>query len=333
MSDFFNIIKIKQMIKITAADVKKLRAATGAGMMDCKNSLVEAEGDFDKAISILRKKGQKVADKRADRESSEGVAIAKINENKTLGVAIVLACETDFVGKNDDFVALANSFVDIALNTDNKEDFLNADFGGMTVAEKLIEQTGVIGEKLEITAFEKVEAPYVGSYIHGNKIAAIVGLSAVIDKADVLTRDLAMQAASMGATTLSYKDFDPEFVASETEARIAVIEKENIELGRLGKTLKNIPKYISMAQLTENVLAKATEDAKAELKAEGKPEQIWDKILPGKLERFISDNTTLDQEKCLLDQDFIKDAKKNVSEYVKTYGDVEVASFSRVELG
>jgi len=300
---------------------------------DFKNALVEAEGDFDKAITILRKKGQKVADKRADRESSEGVAIAKINENKTLGVAIVLACETDFVGKNDDFVALANSFVDIALNTDNKEDFLNADFGGMTVAEKLIEQTGVIGEKLEITAFEKVEAPYVGSYIHGNKIAAIVGLSAVIDKADVLTRDLAMQAASMGATTLSYKDFDPEFVASETEARIAVIEKDNIELGRLGKTLKNVPKYISMAQLTEDVLAKATEDAKAELKAEGKPEQIWDKILPGKLERFISDNTTLDQEKCLLDQDFIKDAKKNVSEYVKTYGDVEVASFSRVELG
>ena len=333
MSDFFNIIKIKQMIKITAADVKKLRAATGAGMMDCKNSLVEAEGDFDKAISILRKKGQKVADKRADRESSEGVAIAKINENKTLGVAIVLACETDFVGKNDDFVALANSFVDIALNTDNKEDFLNADFEGMTVAEKLIEQTGVIGEKLEITAFEKVEAPYVGSYIHGNKIAAIVGLSAAIDKADVLTRDLAMQAASMGATTLSYKDFDPEFVASETEARIAVIEKENIELGRLGKTLKNVPQYISMAQLTENILAKATEDAKAELKAEGKPEQIWDRILPGKLERFISDNTTLDQEQCLLDQDFIKDAKKNVAEYVKTYGDVEVASFSRVELG
>ena len=321
------------MANITAADVKKLRTATGAGMMDCKNALVEAEGDFDKAITILRKKGQKVADKRADRESSEGVAIAKINENKTLGVAIVLACETDFVGKNDDFVALANSFVDIALNTDNKEDFLNADFGGMTVAEKLIEQTGVIGEKLEITAFEKVEAPYVGSYIHGNKIAAIVGLSAVIDKADVLTRDLAMQAASMGATTLSYKDFDPEFVASETEARIAVIEKDNIELGRLGKTLKNVPKYISMAQLTEDVLAKATEDAKAELKAEGKPEQIWDKILPGKLERFISDNTTLDQEKCLLDQDFIKDAKKNVSEYVKTYGDVEVASFSRVELG
>ena len=122
--------------------------------------------------------------------------------------------------------------------SDSKEDFLAADFGGMTVAEKLIEQTGVIGEKLDITAFERVEAPFVGSYIHGNKIAAMVGLTSAVDKADVLTKDLAMQAASMGATTLSYKDFSAEFVANETEARIAVIEKDNIELGRLGKTLK-----------------------------------------------------------------------------------------------
>jgi len=321
------------MANVTAADVKKLRTATGAGMMDCKNALVEAEGDFDKAISILRKKGQKIADKRADRDSSEGVAIAKINDSNTVGTAIVLACETDFVGKNDSFKELANQFVTIAMNFDNKEDFLNADFDGMTVAEKLVEQTGVIGEKLDITAFEKIAAPFVGSYIHGNKIAALVGLTAAVDNADVLTKDLAMQAASMGATTLSYKDFEPSFVASETEARIAVIEKDNIELGRLGKTLKNVPQYISMAQLTEDVIAKAKEDAKAELKAEGKPEQIWDRILPGKLERFISDNTTLDQEKCLLDQDFIKDDKKNVAEYVKTFGDVEVSSFSTVALG
>ena len=118
-----------------------------------------------------------------------------------------------------------------------------------------------------------------------------------------------MQVASMGASTLSYKDFDPAFIASETEARIAVIEKDNIELGRLGKNLKNIPQYISMAQLTADALAQAEDAAKAELKAEGKPEQIWDKILPGKMERFISDNTSLDQEQCLLDQNFIKDDK------------------------
>ncbi len=324
---------MENTIKISAADVKKLREATGAGMMDCKNALKEAEGNFDKAIEVLRKKGQKVAAKRADRESTEGLAVTKINDDNTVGVAIVLACETDFVGKNDSFKVLANQFVDIAINHSNKEDFLTADFGGMTVAEKLIEQTGVIGEKIEITAFERLEAPYVGSYTHIGKIAAIVGLSTTIDKADVLTKDVAMQVASMGATTLSYKDFDPAFVASETEARIAVIEKDNIELGRLGKTLKNVPQYISMSQLSEDVIAQAEEAAKAELKAEGKPEQIWDRILPGKMERFISDNTTLDQEQCLLDQNFIKDEKLNVAKYITSYGDVTVTGFKRVSLG
>jgi elongation factor Ts len=324
---------LNRMANITAADVKKLRTSTGAGMMDCKNALVEANGDFDAAIDILRKKGQKIAAKRADRESTEGVAVAKINADNTAGVAIVLACETDFVGKNEKFVALAGQFADIALNHSDKESFLTADFGGMTVAEKLVEQTGVIGEKLDITAFDRVEAAYVGSYVHINKIAALVGLSSNVDKSDVLTKDLAMQAASMGASSLSYKDFDPAFIASELEARIAVIEKDNIELGRLGKTLKNIPQYISMAQLSEDVLATAEEAAKAELKAEGKPEQIWNKILPGKMERFISDNTTLDQEQCLLDQVFIKDDKKKVADYIKTYGDVEVVKFSRVALG
>jgi len=321
------------MIKITAAEVNKLRQATGAGMMDCKKALVEAEGDFDKAIDNLRKKGQKVAANRADRDSSEGAAVAKINADNTVGVAIVLGCETDFVGKNENFLALASQFGDIALNHDTKEAFLAADFGGMTVAEKLIEQTGVIGEKLDINAFDKIEAAFVGSYVHINKIAAVVGLSAKVDNADVLVKDVAMQVASMGASTLSFKDFDPAFIASETEARIAVIEKDNIELGRLGKTLKNIPQYISMAQLTADVLAQAEEAAKAELKAEGKPEQIWNKILPGKMERFISDNTSLDQEQCLLDQNFIKDDKVRVANYVESYGDVSITGFKRVSLG
>ena len=322
-----------EAVKITAAEVNKLRQATGAGMMDCKNALVEAEGNFDNAIDVLRKKGQKVAAKRADRESSEGAAVAKINADSTAGVTIVLGCETDFVGKNENFLKLASDFADIALNYNSKEEFLAADFGGMTVAEKLVEQTGVIGEKLEINAFEKLEAAYVGMYVHINKIGALVGLTAKVDNADVLAKDVAMQVASMGATTLSYKDFDAAFVASETEARIAVIEKDNIELGRLGKTLKNVPTYISMAQLTPEVIAEAEEAAKAQLKAEGKPEQIWDKILPGKMERFISDNTTLDNEQCLLDQAFIKDDKLNVAQYVESYGDVSITGFKRVSLG
>ncbi|TVZ58550.1 elongation factor Ts [Flavobacteriaceae bacterium MAR_2010_105] len=324
---------MENTVKISAAEVNKLRQATGAGMMDCKKALVEAGGDFDKAIEVLRKKGQKVAEKRADRESSEGAAIAKINDDNTVGVAIVLGCETDFVGKNENFVALASELAEIAINYNSKEEFLAADFGGMTVADKLTEQTGVIGEKLDITAFEKLEAAYVGSYVHINKIAALVGLSSEVNNAETLVKDVAMQVASMGATTLSYKDFDPAFIASETEARIAVIEKDNEELARLGKTLKNVPEYISMAQLTPEVLAEAEATAKAELKAEGKPEQIWDRILPGKMERFISDNTTLDQEKCLLDQTFIKNEKQNVAQYVASYGDVSVTGFKRVTVG
>ncbi|NER18011.1 translation elongation factor Ts [Spongiivirga citrea] len=320
------------MVKVTAAEVNKLRKATGAGMMDCKKALVEAEGDFDKAIEVLRKKGQKVAAKRADRDSSEGVAVARVNDDKTQAVVFSLNCETDFVAKNDDFVALADQLADIAMTVDSKDAFLAADFNGMTVADKLTEQTGVIGEKIEIGGFEKLSADFIGSYVHGKKIAAVVGLSDKADKAEQLTKELAMQVASMGATSLSYKGFDPAYVAAETEARIAEISKENEELARLGKTLKNVPQYISMLQLTPEVMAKAEADAKEQLKAEGKPEQIWDRILPGKMERFVSDNTTLDQEQCLLDQKFIMDEKKTVEDYVKTFGDVTVVDFKRVSL-
>jgi elongation factor Ts len=321
-------------MKITASLVNELRQKTGAGMMDCKNALVEAEGDIQGAIDVLRKKGQRVAEKRADRDSSEGAAVTKINADSTLGVAIVLGCETDFVGKNEGFLSLANQFAEIAINYDSLEDFLGADFGGITVADKLVEQTGVIGEKLEIKAFEKLAAPFVGTYVHDNKIAALTGLTANVAGAEEVAKDISMQVASMGATQLSYKEFTPEFVASETEARIAVIEKENIELGRLGKTLKNVPKYISMAQLNADVMAAAEVEAKEQLAAEGKPEQIWDKILPGKMERFISDNTTLDQEKCLLDQKFIKDEKMTVADYVASKGaGLEVTGFKRVSLG
>lgn len=206
------------MVKITAAEVNKLRKATGAGMMDCKKALVEAEGDFDKAIEILRKKGQKVAAKRADRESTEGAAIAKVNADKTVGVSIVLGCETDFVGKNENFVNLAHGLAEVALDCASKEEFLAKDFGGMTVADKLIEQTGVIGEKLDINAFEKVEAPFVGSYIHaGNKIATIVGLSATVDGADVVAKDVAMQAAAMNPIALNEEGVDASIIEKEIE--------------------------------------------------------------------------------------------------------------------
>ncbi len=236
------------MAKITAAEVNKLRKTTGAGMMDCKNALVEAEGDFEKAIEILRKKGQKVAAKRADRASTEGAAIAKVNADNTSGVAIVLGCETDFVGKNESFVKLANDFADIALNFADKDAFLAADFGGITVAEKLIEQTGVIGEKLEITAFERVEAPFVGFYIHaGNKIATLVGLSSNADGAAVVAKDVAMQAAAMNPIALNEDGVDASVIEKEIEIAKDQLRAEgkpeamldNIAKGKLKRFFKD----------------------------------------------------------------------------------------------
>lgn len=319
------------MANITAAEVNKLRQATGAGMMDCKKALVEAEGDFDKAIDVLRKKGQKVAANRADRDSSEGAVMSRVNADNTRGIVVSLNCETDFVAKNDAYMALANEIADIAATVNSKEELLAAHMGNMTVQEKLIEQTGVIGEKLEIGGFESLEAPFVGAYVHGNKIGALVGLNAASDKAAEVAKNVAMQVASMGATTLSYKDFDAAFVASETEARIAVIEKDNIERARLGKPLKNIPLFISRSQVTEAALAEAKAGFEAELKAEGKPEAIWDRITAGKLERFIADNCSLDQEQCLLDQNYIMDDSMSVAKYVASKG-AEVVGFKRVSI-
>lgn len=273
------------MANITAAEVNKLRQTTGAGMMDCKKALVEAEGDFELAIEILRKKGQKVAANRADRESTEGAVIAKVNEAKTSGVIVSLNCETDFVAKNDNFVALANQFAEIALNHDSKEDFLNAKFDTITVAEKLIEQTGVIGEKIEIGTFEKVTAPFVGFYIHaGNKISTLVGLSANVEGAEVVAKDVAMQAAAMN------------------------------------------PVALDEASVDQSVIDKEIEIAKDMLRQEGKPEAMLENIAKGKLQRFFKDNT-------LVNQDFIKDNKLSVAQYVKTIGDVTIVNFKRVALG
>ena len=272
------------MVKVTAAEVNKLRKATGAGMMDCKNALVEAEGDFDKAIDVLRKKGQKVAAKRADRESSEGAAVSKINADNTAGVAIVLGCETDFVGKNDSFLALANELAEVALNYATKEEFLAADFNGMTVAEKLVEQTGVIGEKLDINGFEKLEAPFVSTYVHINKIAALVGLSAKVDKADILAKDVAMQVAAMNPVALT---------------------KDNV---------------------AKEVIDRELEIAKDQIRQEGKPEHMLEKIAAGKLNKFFKEST-------LLSQDFIKNNKINVETYVKELDkDITVSNFLRFSL-
>jgi elongation factor Ts len=273
-------------MKITASEVNKLRQATGAGMMDCKNALVEAEGNFDLAVENLRKKGQKVAAKRADRDSAEGAVLAKVNADNTAAVIVSVNCETDFVAKNDSYLALANSILDVALNQTSLESLLAADFGGMTVAEKLIEQTGVIGEKIEIGGFERIEDAFVGSYIHaGNRIATIVGLSAPAEGAAVAAKNVAMQAAAMNPLALNEDGVDA-----------SVIEKE-IEI------------------------------AKDQLRAEGKPEAMLDNIAKGKIKRFFKDNT-------LVNQDYIKDSKQSVAQYVKSVGaDLTVTNFRRLALG
>lgn len=273
------------MANITAADVNNLRQITGAGMMDCKKALVEADGDKELAIEILRKKGQKVAANRADRDSSEGAVIAKVSADHKTGVIISLNCETDFVAKNEGYVALANRFAEIALNAADKDAFLAASFDNITVAEKLIEQTGVIGEKIEIGVFEKIEAPFINYYIHaGNKIATLVALSANVAGADVVAKDVAMQAAAMS------------------------------------------PIALNEAAVDQSIIEKEIEIAKDQLRQEGKPEAMLENIAKGKLQRFFKDNT-------LVNQEFIKDNTKNVAQYVKSLGDVEVVAFKRVALG
>jgi elongation factor Ts len=239
---------MEKMATITAADVNKLRTITGAGMMDCKKALVESDGDFDLAIENLRKKGQKVAANRSDRESTEGAAIAVVNADKTEGVVITLNCETDFVGKNEGFVKLAQDLTALALNFDNKEAFLAADFNGITVAEKLIEQTGVIGEKIEIASFERLSGAFVGSYIHaGNKIATLVALSANVAGAEEAARNVAMQAAAMNPIALDEAGVDAATIAKEIEIAKDMLRQEgkpeamieNIAKGKLGRFFKD----------------------------------------------------------------------------------------------
>ncbi len=227
------------MATITAADVNKLRTITGAGMMDCKKALVESDGDFDLAIENLRKKGQKVAANRSDRESTEGAAIAVVSADKTSGVVITLNCETDFVGKNEGFVKLATDLANQALNFDNKEAFLASDFNGITVAEKLIEQTGVIGEKIEIASFQKLSGAFVGSYIHaGNKIATLVALSASVAGGDEAARNVAMQAAAMNPIALNEAGVDASIIEKEIEIAKDQLRQE----GKPEAMLDNIAK-------------------------------------------------------------------------------------------
>ena len=244
------------MITLTASDVKKLRDMTGAGMMDCKSALTEAEGDLDKAVEVLRKKGQKLSLKRADRDAKEGAVIALVSNDKKHGVVVKLSCETDFVAKNQEFVNLARDFARIALAKlpADKEALLALDYNGITIGEKVIEQVGVIGEKVEIAGYEQLEAPQIAPYIHiGNRAGVLVGLNKSDEKYFEAGRDVAMQVAAMRPAAVDKGDVSA-----------ALIEKE-IEIG------------------------------KEQARQEGKPEGMLEKIAMGKLNKFYAESTLLNQ--------------------------------------
>jgi elongation factor Ts len=227
------------MGKITASEVNNLRKMSGAGIMDCKNALVEANGDTEIAIEILRKKGQKVAAKRADRDSSEGAAIAKVSDDSTNGIIISLNCETDFVAKNESFISLANELAELALNHNSIDEFLNSSIDSMTVSDKLIQQTGVIGEKLVIGSFEKISASYVGKYIHaGNKIATIVGFSSSVQGIEEASKNVSMQVAAMNPIALDENGIDQKTIDKEIEIAKDQLRQE----GKPEAMLENIAK-------------------------------------------------------------------------------------------
>lgn len=275
------------MAEITAADVNKLRKQTGAGMMDCKKALVENDGDFEKAIDYLRKKGQKVAANRSDRDAAEGVVLSKSSADHTFGAILMINCETDFVAKNEDFVNYAKSVLDLALANKAKtsDEVLALDLNGISVKDSLIDQIGKIGEKIELGNYAFLEDAYLAAYIHpGNRLATLVSLNKVVDIADEVGKDIAMQVAAMNPIALNQDAVEKSVIEHELELFRDVVRQE------------------------------------------GKPENMVDKIALGKLNKFFKEST-------LLNQDFIKDAKQDVSAYLKSVDkDLTVSAFKRFTL-
>ncbi|WP_457745417.1 translation elongation factor Ts [Sulfurimonas sp.] len=331
------------MAAVTAAMVKELRAATDAPMMDCKKVLVEADGDMDKAKELLKERGIAKAAKKADRVAAEGLCGYKMADDFSKAAVVEVNSETDFVAQNEGFQNLVKDTAEEIFNNAPAD---VAALMGSAFGEKFTETVTKIGEKIEVRRFATLEAgenEALNGYIHSNnRIAVIVKAKCDSEKTAECMRDtlkqVAMHASAMKPTTLSYKDFDAAYVESETKGRIEALKKDNEELKRLGKPLKNVPQYISMMQLTDDVMAKAEADIKAELIAEGKPEKILDKIIPGKVARFILDNTLLDQEQALLDQQYVLDDKLTVAQAVeaaakKCGGTAEITEFVRLEVG
>jgi elongation factor Ts len=310
-------------------------------MMDCKNALKEANGDLELAMDKLREAGLGKAAKKAGNVAAEGLITIIINDDATKGTMSEVNSQTDFVAKNDNFIQLTK---DITLHIqthdiNEQEELMRSTIDGVEFEEYLNTKIATIGENIVARkmATLSTDSGVVNGYVHNGKVGVLISAvcdDSVKDKTKELLKKIAMHAASMKPTVISYKDLDPEFIKKENLAIIAEIENLNDELTRMKKPLKRIPEFVSMAQLTEEAKAKAEEKMREDLKAQGKPEKIWDKIIPGQIARWIEDNTQLDQQYALLSQKYIMDDKVTVEQAIKdTDPSIKLVDYVRFEFG
>ncbi|PAF41399.1 translation elongation factor Ts [Helicobacter sp. 11S02596-1] len=336
------------MAEISAQLVKQLREITDAGMMDCKKALVETNGDIDKAIEYLREKGLSKAAKKADRIASEGVVSLKVSPDFSKAVMLEINSETDFVAKNDGFKELVEKTNNLIKDNtiSSVENLYHIDVDGMVYEEYLKTQIAKIGENIVVRRIASILPPsngIVNGYVHSNgRVGVIISIVCEnpqnAEACGELLRNICMHAAAMKPQVIDFKAFDGDFIQKEKMALIAELQKENEELKRLGKPTKTIPEYVSRAELTDEILKKQEEFFKEELKKQGKPEAIWDKIIPGQMERFIADNTLIDQRLTLLGQFFVMDDKKTIAQVLEQKSkelsdNIRIVDYIRFELG
>ncbi|PIF04462.1 MAG: elongation factor Ts [Arcobacter sp.] len=321
--------------------IKELREKSGAGMLDCKKALNETNGDLEAAMKHLREAGLSKAAKKSSNVAAEGLVSILINDDKTKATMVELNSQTDFVAKNANFLALKDEITSHVQETlvNSTEELNKTQINGVNFEEYLNSKIAIIGENIVARKMTTISTDngVVNGYVHLGKVGVILAATCAPEakeKTADLLKKVAMHAASMKPTVISYKDLSADFIESENKGIIADIEKLNIELHRLGKPEKKIPLFVSRSQLTDEILAKVEEDLKAELKAQGKPEKIWDKILPGQIERFITDNTQLDTTHALLSQPYVMDDSKTVEQAIKECDpSIEIVEYVRYELG
>jgi elongation factor Ts len=321
--------------------IKELREKSGAGMLDCKKALNATDGNLDDAVKHLREAGLSKAAKKSSNVAAEGLISILINKDNTKVTMVELNSQTDFVAKNANFLALQDEITAHvqSTNVSTTEELHTTEINGINFAEYLNSRIAIIGENIVARKMLTVSTDngVVNGYVHLGKVGVILAATCAPEakeKTVDLLKKIAMHAASMKPTVISYKDLAPEFIESENKGIIADIEKLNIELHRLGKPEKKIPLFVSRSQLTEEAIAQAEEDMKVDLKAQGKPEKIWDKIISGQIERFITDNTQLDTAHALLSQTYIMDDSKTVEQAIKDCdASIEIVEYVRYELG